>query len=469
MEYDKINNLLLSEDNESEQLSKFVTREYVRVNSLLDTYNGNKSIRFKTPMLRSNLCDYSDAYISVNGTITVTAAEGANNIREKRNKPLILKHNAPFVSCITRINSELIEDADDLDICIMPMYNLLEYSKNYRKTIGSLYNYYRDELNNDNDDNNFRTIKVVNSNSLKYKNNIIGNTYNIDTAIPNPDHPTVAANPRVANPNYDANKEGTKTVELAIPLKYLGNFWRALNIPLISCEVSLELKWNKTCVITSLERRQVGTRPRNNAPTGATLAINDCKLYVPVVTLSKDDEIKLLTNLKSGFKREIIWNKYRSQMTTEAINNLNILVDSTFTNVNRLFVLAYQTADDRQSYSQFYLPKVMVKDYNVIIDKLAFSDLPIKTEEEVYEKIIDISRNNEYTTGNLLDYDYFKKYYKSIAIDLSKQQVLRENEDLIQQINFIGTLEKAANVFVIIEKKGRTVLEFSQNFANVIY
>ena len=92
-------------------------------------------------------------------------------------------------------------------------------------------------------------------------------------------------------------------------------------MPLISCEVSLELKWNKNCVITSLEQRQVGTRPRNNAPTGATLAINDCKLYVPVVTLSTDDEIKLLTNLKSGFKREIIWNKYRSQMTTEAINN----------------------------------------------------------------------------------------------------------------------------------------------------
>ena len=109
-------------------------------------------------------------------------------------------------------------------------------------------------------------------------------------------------------------------------------------------------------------------------------------------------------------------------MTTEAIdNNLNILVDRTFTNVNRLFVLAYQTDDDRQSYSQFYLPKVMVKYYNVIIDKLAFFDLPIKTEEEAYEKIIDISRNNEYTTGNLLDNDYFKKYYKLIATDLSKQ------------------------------------------------
>ena len=95
-------------------------------------------------------------------------------------------------------------------------------------------------------------------------------------------------------------------------------------------------------------------------------------------------------------------------MSTEAINNnLNILIDPTFTNVNRLFVLAYQTADDRQSFSQFYLPKVMFKDLNVIIEKLAFFDLPIKPEEEAYEKIIYISRNNEYTTGNLLDYDYF--------------------------------------------------------------
>ena len=218
MEYDKINNLLFSEDNESEQLSKFVTKEYVRVNSLSDTFSENKSIRFKTPMLMSNLCDYSDAYILVEGTITVTAAEGANNISEKRNKPLILKNNATFVSCITRINGELIEDADDLDI-VMPMYNLLEYSKNYRKTIGSLYNYYRDELSNDNDDNNFRNIKVVNSNYFQYKNKIIVNTYNIDATIPNPNPATAAVNPRVQNPNYDANKEGTKTIKLVIPLK----------------------------------------------------------------------------------------------------------------------------------------------------------------------------------------------------------------------------------------------------------
>ena len=400
MEYDKINNLLLSEDNESEKLS-----------------------------------------------ITVTAPganNGANNIRDKRNRPLILKNNAPFVSCITRINGELIENADDLDI-VMSMYNLLEYSKTYRKTIGSLYNYYRDELSDDADDNNFDNIKAVNSNTFKYKNKITGNTYNVDAGAQ----------------GYDVNKNGTQEIELAIPLNYLGNFWRALNIPLISCEVSLELKWNKNCVITSLEQRDIGGGNRDNAPTGATLTINDCKLYVPAVTLSKDDEIKLLTNLKSGFKREIIWNKYRSQMTTEAVNNnLNILIDPTFTNVNRLFVLAYQNADDRQSFSQFYLPRVMVKDYNVIIDKLAFFDLPIKTKEEAYEKSIDISRNNEYTTGNLLDYDYFKKYYKLIAIDLSKQQVLQENEDLIQQINFVGKLEEAANVFIIIEKKENTILEF---------
>ena len=226
MEYDKINSLLLSEDNESEvskanranelseKLSKFVTREYVRINGLSNTYNENKSIRFKTPMLRSNLCDYSDAYILVNGTITVTALganNGANNIRDKKNRPLILKSNAPFVSCITRINVELIEDTDYLDI-VIPMYNLLEYSKNYRKTTGSLYNYYRDELTNDDNDNKSDNRNVVNSEAFKYKNKTTGNTYNVDAGAQ----------------DYDVNKNGTQKIELAIPLKYLGNFWRAL-------------------------------------------------------------------------------------------------------------------------------------------------------------------------------------------------------------------------------------------------
>ena len=197
MEYDKINNLF---DSESENLSKSVTRDYVRVNSLSNTYNENKSIRFKTPMLRSDLCDYADAYILLNGTITVAG----NQPRESQNRPLILKDNAPFVSCITRINNELIEDADDLDI-VISMYNLLEYSKNYGKTIGSLYNYYRDELNDDANLNNFANNNVVSSNSFQYKNKIIGNTYNVySTIVP------AAVGARVVNPNYDANNSGKK-------------------------------------------------------------------------------------------------------------------------------------------------------------------------------------------------------------------------------------------------------------------
>ena len=171
-------------------------------------------------MLRSNLCDYSDACILVKGTITVTAPganNNANNKRDKRSRPLILKNNAPLVSCIKRINGELIEDADDLDI-VMSMYNLLEYSKNYRKTIGSLYNYYRDELSDDTDDNNFDNIKVINLNKFKYKNKITGNKCNVNAGAQ----------------CYDVNKNGTQEVELATPLKYLCNFWTAINIPLIS-------------------------------------------------------------------------------------------------------------------------------------------------------------------------------------------------------------------------------------------
>ena len=328
-------------------------------------------------MLRSDLCDYSDAYILVSGTIIVAG----NHPIYRQDRPVILKSNAPLVSCITRINGELIEDADNLDL-VMPIYNLLEYSKNYRKTTGSLYNYYKDELDDDAVLNNFANRNVVNSSAFQYKSKLLGNTYNVAST----NDPPAGGGARPVNPNYVANKSCKNEVILVVPLKCLGNFWRALNIPLISCEVSLELKWDKNCVITSQQVGEDLNGGNTAAPTDTTLAINDCKLYLPVVTLSKDDEIKLLTNLKSGFKREIIWNKYRSQMSTEVINNnLNILIDPTFTNVNKLFVLAYQNADDRQSFSQFYLPKVMVKDFNAIIDKLAFFDSPIKTEEEAYE------------------------------------------------------------------------------------
>ena len=283
MKYDKINNLLR---NESENLSKFITGKYVKVNSLSNTYNENKSIRFKTPMLRSDLCDYADAYVLIEGKIRVLG----NHPRDRQNRPVILKNNAPFISCITRINDELIEDADDLDV-VMPMYNLLEYSKNYRKTIGSSYNYYRDELDDDADLNNHPNNNVVSSSAFKYKSKLFGNTPNVSSTNNPP-----AGTPRPANPNYNANESGRVTVNLAVPLKYSGNFWRALDIPLINCEVSLELKWDKNCVITSdqIDRNLDGGQTA--ALTGATFTINDCKLYVPVVTLSKDDEIKLLTD-----------------------------------------------------------------------------------------------------------------------------------------------------------------------------
>ena len=121
-------------------------------------------------------------------------------------------------------------------------------------------------------------------------------------------------------------------------------------------------------------------------------------------------------------------------------NNLNYLIDPTFNKVNRLFVLSFENEEDRTSFSKYYTPKVEVKDFDVLIDRKGFFDALVKNKEEAYEKIIEISKNNDYTTGNLLDYEYFSKYYKLIAIDLSKQTQL-EDPDLKQQINFIGKLE----------------------------
>ena len=150
-------------------------------------------------------------------------------------------------------------------------------------------------------------------------------------------------------------------------------------------------------------------------------------------------------------------------------NNLNYLIDSTFTKFNRLFVLSFENEDDRRSFSKYYVPNVQIKDFNVLIDGKSFFDMPIKNEEETYEQIIEMGRNNDYTTGNLLDYEYFSKHYKLIAIDLSKQIEL-ENPDLKQQINFIGKLERneGATMFFIIEKSEETTFEFSQNSATIV-
>ena len=149
----------------------------------------------------------------------------------------------------------------------------------------------------------------------------------------------------------------------------------------------------------------------NNPLTGLEFQIKDTKLYVPVVTLSKENDQKLLEQLKSGFKRPIKWNKYRSQMTIQPQdNNLNYLIDPTFTNINRLFVLSFSrnnNTDNRGSFSYYYVPNVEIKNFNVLIDGKSFFDLSVKSEEETYEKILDVSNNNDYTTGNLLDFSYF--------------------------------------------------------------
>ena len=169
---------------------------------------------------------------------------------------------------------------------------------------------------------------------------------------------------------------------------------------------------------------------RGDSPESAACKIKDCKLHVPLVTLSAENDNKLLEQLKTGFKRTIKWNKYRSEMFNQTKNNnLNYLIDPIFTNVNRLFVLTFENEDDRTSFSKYYVPKVEIKDFNVLIDGKPFFEIPIKNKEEAYETIIEMSKNNEYTTGNLLDYEYFKDHYKLIAIDLSKKIEL-ENLDL---------------------------------------
>ena len=319
-----------------------------------------------------------------------------------------------------------------------------------------MWNYYRDELTDETNDNNGPNKNLINSKSFKYNTSITGSTYNVPRRI------TLADSNPVNNPNYDRNKRGTKKVEIAVPLKHQGSFWSSLNIPLINCEVSLALSWSAKCVITSMEKRLVravqGGNPAvyGDSPEIAAFKIKDCKLYVPVFTLSAENDNKLLQQLKTGFKRTMKWNKYRSEMFNQTKNNnLNYLIDPTFTNVNRLFVLTFENEDDRTSFSKYYLPKVEIKDFNVLIDGNPFFEIPIKNKEEACETIIEMSKNNDYTTGNLLDYEYFKDHYKLIAIDLSKQIEL-ENPDLKQQINFIGRLEENnATMFFIIEKKRR--------------
>ena len=149
-------------------------------------------------------------------------------------------------------------------------------------------------------------------------------------------------------------------------------------------------------------------------------------------------------------------------------SNLHYLIGPTLTNVNRLFVLTFDNEYDRTSFSKYYVPKVEIKDFNVLIDGKPFFEIPVKNKEEAYETIIEMTKNNDYRTGNLLDYEYFKDQYKLIAIDLCKQIEL-ENPDLKQQINFIGRLEENnGTMLFVIGKKEETIFDFSQNSVVVV-
>ena len=305
MEYQKRANL---KDDASNQPSKFRTKNCVEINDeSRGTYNANSQIKFKTTMLKSSLCGYSDAYILVKGKITITGEgfDAAARQAHERDKGAAFKNCAPFNNFISEINNTQIDNAKHIDI-VMPMYILIEYSDNFSRTSETLWQYYRDEPNDN----------LADSESFKSKIKITRKT------------------PAAGN---------EKNIEIIVPLKYLSNFWRTLEMPLINCEVNLILTWSSNCVIT-------------NYSGAGIFEITDTKLYVPVVTLSTQDNSKLRQQLKSGFKRVISWNKYLSKPKLLRQNpNLHSLVEPSFQGLNRLFVLAFENDTQRTSHSGYYL------------------------------------------------------------------------------------------------------------------
>ena len=256
-----------------------------------------------------------------------------------------------------------------------------------------------------------------NAPSFKYKANLIGNTEN----------------------------NGTKNgVKIAVPLKYLSNFWRSLEMPLINCKVELLLKWIENCVLTTAP---IGANADATGADSATFKITDAKLYVPIVTLSSEDNVKLSKLLSEGFKRPIYWNEYKvipNKIVEIAANNeekyIRELLDSSYQGVKRLFVLAYNNTvgdNDRVSidfFKKYFLPRVKIENYNIKIDGRNFYDQPVNDSIKQYNEVRKISTGQayDYTTGCLLDFVYVEKNYRLIAIDLSKQKDLDVHSRAIQ-------------------------------------
>ena len=296
MESQKIINLLDSNDNESQ---KFATKRWYIINdqntSGENPYgNGedNTTIKFETKVIKPNLCDYSDAYILVIGNIQIKPA----------NSVVAFKNCAPFRTCDLTINDEHDEKAEVLDI-VMPMYNLLAYSDNYENSTGSLYQFKRDEPPDDNADAGDATSSLV------YKSKLIKGTDN-------------------NNVNH---------VKLVVPLKYVSNFFRSLEMPLVNCKIDLQLTWHKDCMISSANAA---------ANRVVSFMITDTKLCVPIVTLTTKDNTNLTKQLNEGFKRTIYWNQYVSKPFPETPHKKSgitrFFLDTASQGVNRLFVLAFK-------------------------------------------------------------------------------------------------------------------------------
>ena len=330
MENQKIINLLDKTDTDSKH---FATKRWYIINDENNTnYGVNKdtgannpdTIKYDTRVLKPNLCDYAEAYILVDGTIRAAAADA--------NTRLALKNCAPFTKCDLEINDEHVDTAEKLDIT-MPMYNLIEYSDNYQDSSATLYQYKRDEPPEANAINDLTTDT---SSSFKYKVSLLGN-------------PVVANN--IARIN----------VKVVVPLKYLSNFFRSLEMPLINCKIKLNLTWKRECVLSTDDGN-------------AVFIINDTKLYVSVVTLSKEDNKDFSEQQNKKFQKSIYWNEYKTkEINEDAVANVfkYIDLDPSFQGVNRLFVMAYNRANGqptRNGQRKYYLPRIDLEKYNVIID-----------------------------------------------------------------------------------------------------
>ena len=340
MQNQKIINLLDKIDTDCKH---FATKKWYVINDENNTnYGVNKdtgannpdTIKYDIRVLKPNLCDYAEAYILVDGTIRGTG--GDNNTR------LALKNCAPFIKCNLEINDEHIDTAENLDI-VMPMYNLIEYSDNYQDSSATLYQYKRDEPP---EANAIANLTVDNSSSFKYKVSLLGN-------------PVVADN--IAK----------RSVKVFVPLKYLSNFFRSLKMPLINCKIKLNLTWKKECVLST----DAGN---------AVFISNDTKMYVPVVTLSKEDNKDFIEQQNKGFQRSSYWNEYKTKEKNENAN-ANVFkyinIDPSFQDVNRLFVTAYNRIDgqpNRDDQRKYYLPRIDLNKYNVIIDGKIFMIIQLK-------------------------------------------------------------------------------------------